>query len=129
MQDDVRNLLPRDKFDTPRAEAIVAVGYPAVAPVVPELLAWIQDGNWPVAQIIAPFLATIGAPLIPHIRAILATDDNMWKYWVLSHVVQHSPEIAAALREDLVRLANSPTRAETAEELDQLAQEFLRDLR
>jgi hypothetical protein len=125
MQDEIRTLIPRDKFDTARAEEVVAAGYPAVAPIIPELLEWIRDCNWPVARIIAPFLATIGAPLIPHIRTILETDDNVWKYWALSYLVQGSPDVAAALRRDLLRCANSPTPDETADGLDEIAQRIL----
>ena len=47
---DLRNLLPKDKMDVEKAEALVALGYPAVAPVLPELMALMQDTNWPVTE-------------------------------------------------------------------------------
>lgn len=127
MSDDIRSLIPQDKLDTDRAEQVVAAGYPAVEPILPELLEWIQDCNWPVAQVIAPFLATIGMPLLPHIRAVLATDDVMWKYWVIGYLLKNSPELATALREELTRYANSPTPEESEVELDQIAKGVLRD--
>ena len=127
MQDDPRTLIPRDKFDTQRAAAAVAAGYPATAPILADLLEWIRDGNWPVAQILAPFLATIGAPLVPHIRTVLATNDGLWKYWTLTDVVQRSPEVAAGLREDLLRCVNHPTPDEAAEGVDEIARRILRD--
>jgi hypothetical protein len=126
MHDDIRTLIPKDKFDTGRAEQVVAAGYPAIEPILPELLEWIQDCNWPVARILAPFLGTIGAPLIPYIRKILATDDTMWKYWTLSYLVQGSPDVVAALRDDLERYASSPTPDEAANELDEVARDILR---
>jgi hypothetical protein len=125
MQNDIRTLIPQNKFDTDRAEQAVAAGYPAVEPILPELLEWIQDSNWPVARVLGPFLGSIGTPLIPHIKKILATDDNIWKYWTLTHVVQDSPDVAAALREDLQRYADSPTADERAEGLDELARTIL----
>jgi len=125
MQNDIRTLIPQTKFDTERAEQAVAAGYPAVEPILPELLEWIQDCNWPVARVLAPFLGTIGAPLIPHIRKILATDDTMWKYWTLTYLVRNSPDVVAALREDLERYANSPTPDERAGELDEVARTIL----
>lgn len=125
MPDDIRSLIPQDKLDTDRAEQVVAAGYPAVEPILPELLEWIQDCNWPVAQVIAPFLATIGMPLLPHIRAVLATDDVMWKYWVF-YLIKNSPDLTAALREDLERYANSPTPEEADVELDERAKDILR---
>ena len=125
MQNDIRTLIPQNKFDTDRAEQAVAAGYPAVAPILPELLEWIQDSNWPVARVLAPFLGSIGTPLIPHIKKILATEDNLWKYWTLTYLVQDSPDVAAALQEDLQRYVDSPTTDERAEGLDELARTIL----
>lgn len=127
MQNDIRPLIPQNKFDTDRAEQAVAAGYPAVEPILPELLEWIKDSNWPVARVLAPFLGSIGTPLIPHIRKILATGDTIWKYWTLTYLVQDSPDVAAALREDLQRYANSPTPDETAEGLDEVARAILHE--
>jgi hypothetical protein len=36
---------------------------PLLGPTLAELLAWLQDINWPVAGVLAPFLAAIGPPL------------------------------------------------------------------
>lgn len=81
---DTTHLLPVDKHDLPKAEAIVALGYPAVEELLPALLAWMQDPNWPVAKVLMPFLAGIGEPLAPHLCAIFESDDDVWKYWVLT---------------------------------------------
>src|SRR4051794_23281462 len=82
---DVQHLIPQNKFDLKRAQAAVEVGYPAVAPILPELLEWLQDYNWPVAHILAPFLASIGEPLVPHGSprskpwATLAAQSKSWR--------------------------------------------------
>jgi len=121
-QNDVKSLVPRTKMDVERAEAAVAVGYPAVAPILPELLEWLQDMNWLVAKTLAPFLASIGSPLIPHISYILETDDEIWKYWILYQIMGESLEVAEAFREEIERIAYSPTESEIREELDETAQ-------
>lgn len=126
-QNDVKSLIPRSKMDTERAEAAVAAGYPAVAPILPELLEWLQDMNWLVAQILAPFLASIGSPLIPHIRHILKTDDEIWKYWIIVQIMGDSHEVAEAFRDELERLAYSPTEREAHEELNEEAQLVLKE--
>jgi hypothetical protein len=123
--EDIRSLVSQHKSDIERAEAAIAAGYPAVGPILPELLMWLQDYNWPVAHTLAPFLASIGAPLIPHIRTIMATDDEIWKYWVMGIIMGDSPEVAAAFREDLERIAYAPTERETREELDDRARDLL----
>jgi hypothetical protein len=120
---DLRALLPRHKRDQDRARALVARGYPAVAPVLPELVGWLKDVNWPVAAVLSPFLATIGMPLLPEVRRVLGTDDVVWKYWVLLRLVAPNAELAAALHDDLEHLAANPTPGEREEGVDGFQQE------
>ena len=122
---DLKALLPEDKCDIDRAEAIVKLGYPDIEPVLPELLEWMQDLNWPVAHVLLPFLAKIDSPLIPHIRYILGTEDGEWKYSVLYHIVARSVQLKEAFRHDLDRLAQNPTPAEQTANLHLLARDIL----
>lgn len=117
--------VPRDKHDNVRAQAAIAAGYPAVEPVLPELLEWLQDTNWPVAQTLAPFLASIGPPLIPHIKKIFETDDEMWKYRIIQEILTESRVNTEALKPQLERIVNSPTKSELDEGLDVEAKEIL----
>jgi hypothetical protein len=126
MNGELAALLPRHKQDFERANAVVAMGYPAVAGVLPELMTWLQDYNWPIARIIAPFLASIGRPVLPEIRRVLDSTDDIWKYWVLTYVVEElEADVIAELRPELQRLALRPTPGEVEEEVDQKAQELL----
>jgi uncharacterized protein DUF5071 len=126
MDDDIRNLLPKDKFDLDNARAIVNLGYPTVAPILPDLFKWLQDINWPVAHVIAPFLSTIGRPVIPEVRHILNTDDGIWKLWVLGHVVNDLPiEAIADLHDELLRIVTNPTEDEIVEEVVAKVEEIL----
>jgi len=126
MHPELAVLVPTSKLEMEKAKGIVALGFPAVEPILPDLLKWIQDINWPVARILAPFLASVGAPLAPHIRRVLATTDDLWKYWVISAVVANSNELRAEIEPELLRLASSPTAGERAEEVDIVAKEVLR---
>ena len=125
MSPDISTLLPRDKSDTKKAEAIVALGYPAVELILAELVEWMQDVNWPVAQVLQPFLASVGTPLAPHVRRVLSATDEVWKHWILYCVVRESPELAASLSTELRRLATLPTPGEIQEDIDALAREIL----
>lgn len=120
--------MPHDKHDLARAEAIVAQGYPAVAPALPDILACVQDPNWPMAQVFLPFLVSIGAPLAPFIREVLKNDDYAWQYTLLLRVVYPSPELARALEPELRQLANGATAAHRTEELDIIAGETLEEV-
>ena len=129
MPTDFTALLPIDKTDTAAVSKIVAVGFPGVAPVLPKLLEWLQDMNWPVAQILQPFLASIGAPLAPHIRAVLTADDDVWKYWVVQGVVGKSAALVHALKPELERLAHSPTDGEAEEGVSKLSAQIIKEVR
>lgn len=121
-------LLPQSKSDLERARAIVAQGYPAVGPVLPQLFEWLQDCNWPVSRVITPFLASIGLPVVDEVRNILATTDNIWKYWVLTEVVSRASDVARALHLELTRLAWNPSQGEVWEEVHLAAREILAQL-
>jgi hypothetical protein len=119
------SLLPTSKMATTQAEHLVSLGYPQVEPVMPQILQWLQDPNWPVAQVFRPFAASIGAPIGGHIRSILLSNDGCWKHSVLSGVVAESPGLAAFLRPELERMVRSPTIDEVREEVASLAAEIL----
>ncbi len=121
----LRQALPEGKDDVTRAHAVAQLGYPAVAPILPHLMRWLQDRNWPVAEIVAPFLAQIGPPLLPEIRTVLRGHDEIWIYWVLNELVRKMPAtMVAELGDELQLLAHKPS----DEEVDVIASEILNQL-
>nr|WP_295768911.1 DUF5071 domain-containing protein [Rhodoferax sp.] len=117
-------LVPSAKDETDLAKKLVALGYPAVKPVIAEILEWVEDANWPVAKVFLPFLARIGAPLVPHVRYVLQSQDEQWKRVVLDHIVSESGALAHGISVDLLRLIDTPTDAERAEGLHTIADEL-----
>jgi len=115
---DSHPLVPKDKLDVETAQRAVAAVFPAVEPVLYQLLEWIQDCNWPVARELFSFLASIGEPLAPHIRGVFASDDYVWQYWICC-LFAESPSLYALFREDIHRIAASPTTTERLNELDE----------
>ena len=87
----LRSLIPTSKHSIEEAQALVNLGYPAVDPVLSEMFEWIQDYNWPVAKILAPFLSSIGIHCRGQIAFVLRSNDSMWKYWVLETVLAAMP--------------------------------------
>ena len=128
MSVDLAALVPTSKFDTDKAAALVRLGFPAVEPVIPQILEWLQDLNWPVGFVFQPFLVGIGEPLAPYVRDVLQGQDDGWKYSLLRVVVDQSPALAQALRPELERVARSPSSGEAREEVDQVAVEILEAL-
>lgn len=126
MPADLVALIPATKFETEKASALVKLGFPAVEPVIPQILEWLQDLNWPVGHVFQSFLSSISQPLAPYIRAVLLGQDDGWKQSLLIAIVYKSPELAHALRPELEHVAKNPSAGESAEEVDQIAIEILK---
>lgn len=123
---DVRKLIPKDKSDFDRVKKLKECNKDTLRAIIPELLIWLQDINWPIASEISNILIQFDEELIPHIRTILNSDDTIWKYWILTKIVSRITLGARAeLRQDLIRLSNHPKPDEVAEGMDELAQELL----
>jgi hypothetical protein len=87
----LRKLLPVDKDDVAALDAITAEGYPAVQPILLDLLKWIRDESWPVAKPAREFLVTIGPRLAPQVREILGSRGDSLKAVVLRQIVTEWP--------------------------------------
>ena|SRR5450830_1101602 len=118
-------LLPCDKHDTETAAALGGLGWAQVEPIKPKILEWIQDGNWPVAAVLNPILASWGARLAPFLKPIFEPDDDIWKYFILLNIVRSSPELATAMHFELERIARYPTDNEQLEGVTEQAQKIL----
>ena len=122
----VKDCIPKDKFDTAAIERAEQIGFPKLNPVLSDLLVWLQDGNWPVAPRTASLLSNAGVEILPHIKDILNSKDGIWKYWTINLVVRNlSSDVLSGLRSDLARLADHPTFDDQVEEVDVVARVLL----
>lgn len=117
-------LLPQDKFDLAAAERIAATPAAVLIPLLPQLLEWLQDPNWPLA-------APLAAALRPHqmlfdesTAAVLRGGDEAWKLSLLLYLADRHTA-GASLRE-IHRIADSPTAAEREWGADEAAAAALR---
>ena len=113
MVEDLRSLVPRGKGDIEGLRRLIGLGLPKITPVLPDIVSWIQDINWPIAYEAGLFLSSVGRPLLPIVRDILQTDDEVWKFNVLTIIVEDwSQELLEELRPELERIERSPTAGE-----------------
>ncbi len=124
MRDEPLQLIAH-KSDVDRARRLVALGYPRVAPVLPFMLEWIQDCNWPVADELLPFFASVGRPMLPEIKRVFATNDDVWKYWCILLLGRMDLEILEEMRAHLDAVARQPTRGEEEEGVAEEARNLL----
>lgn len=118
--------LPRDKHDSERVNQLKNLSREEIVLLLPGLMEWIQDMNWPIAEEVSELLLTYPDEIVPLIKEVLATNDDVWKYWCLIILVKRLPEdLRMQFKKDLIRLAESPTAEEKLEELDEIALEIL----
>ena len=132
---DPQRLLPRDKFDVDAVRAIAAAGYPAIAPILDELLDWTADSNWPIARPLADFLVTVGEPLAAPLSRVLrgigpskehGFRDGSHKEHCLRLLLHDLPiEVLRKVEVDLRRLAEQPSDDDRREEADVAARDAL----
>ncbi len=113
------------KHDTATANGLIKAGYPAVERLLPYMLEWIQDSNWPVARALIPFFASIGVAAANEIRRVFTTTDDEWKASCLLVLDQAGSELIRELAPELEAIAADATPGEIASEVDKQARELL----
>ncbi|WP_342041932.1 DUF5071 domain-containing protein [Bacillus sp. OTU2372] len=122
----LNKFLPKDKFDIEAVEKIKGLCRSEIISLLPKLLEWIQDMNWVISPKIAELLLEYPNEIIPHIRKVFETEDDIWKFWCLDVLVKHLPsDSRKVLTNELIRLAERPTEGEKLEEIDVKAKEIL----
>jgi proteasome lid subunit RPN8/RPN11 len=123
---EIRHLVPRSKSDVDLVPMIVEVGYPAIAPILDELIKWTADPSWPICAPLIDYLATLGEPMVEPIRRVLRGADGGHKWMCIHCIVSVLPPTAQArLRDDLQRLVEQPSEADLTEEVDIEARKIL----
>lgn len=118
--------LPRDKHDFERVNQLKNLSREELVLLLPGLMEWVQDMNWPIAEEVSELLLTCPDEIIPLIKDVLVTNDDIWKYWCLIILVEKLPkDLIVQLKSGLIRLVESPTAGEKLEELDEIALEIL----
>jgi len=124
--ENLNDLLPKDKFDIDTVEKLRGLKRGELISLLPKLLEWIQDMNWVIAPKIAELLLDFPNEIIPHLRKVFETEDDIWKFWCLEVLVKYLP--SESIKKDLIRLAEKPSEGEKLEEVNVKAKEILTQL-
>lgn len=120
------DLVPTSKSDFEACKRLANASDADVGPVVPQLLEWLQDMNWPVAVHVRDRLAKVVTDIIEPVRTVLIGHDDIWKYWLVSSLLpQADSRVVTALSAELSRIAFRPTDGEKSEEVDVAAKDLL----
>jgi hypothetical protein len=115
------HLIPASKRDWDAVHNLQAASAEQIIALADDLLPWLQDMNWPIADYIQ-------ALLVPHVQAISdnivrvlqESDDDVWKSWLLSVLVAEIPtaQLSCSMKEALRRIVEHPTAGEQEYVLD-----------
>ena len=114
--------VPTHKGDLAAAHQAEMAGFPVLNDILGDLLPWVKDPNWPVAEKLVPLLVEADRAIAPHLMAIFASQDEDWKMAVLMTLAPKlKPDIRPLLTPTLDRMASDPTESEAAATLDEAA--------
>lgn len=125
-----KHIIPRDKGDKEAIENLRACSFDEIKQEVPQLLEWLQDGNWPVAGPVCDFLLPYINEIDTDIANVLKTQDEVWKYWILNWLIAGSDIVpSSTIMEEVTRIAENPTEGEIEEELHEAAVAIIKTLK
>lgn len=119
---DIKQYIPKDKHDFDSINRIKLLSDEDIKPIIPDLLKWLQDSNWPIAREVMKILHRFDGELTPYIKEILCSSDAGWKYYILADFVSELPkERIAELKPELLDLALHPNNLDQSVEVDKEA--------
>jgi hypothetical protein len=112
----IRELIPEHKDDQKVLEELKKLSFEEIKPIIPDLLEWLQDMNWPIAGPVAEILKPFSDSIVPEIINILKTNDGPWKWGALTTLARTTTN--QMLLTEIERMAKFPTRDEIEEGLN-----------
>lgn len=128
----IGKLVPENKFDFHGMEELKMLSDEEIAFILPELLGWMRDMNWPVAREMPTLLAGHQKVLAPCLIEVLqpGQPECDWKNYIIGSLLPLlGEECLLAIKPCLERIAKEPTREEIEEETDLAAEQFIRDIK
>lgn len=124
-------LIPQNKFDTSTIKQLEHIKTEQISTISMQLLEWIADMNWPVAQELIKVLPRFHKELMIDIKYILSdkVDDSIWKYWIINSLLPlFPPDGQTVFLPDIQRLAAMAASNEDEKNLIDAAKTFIESL-
>jgi hypothetical protein len=119
----IQDLIPKHKGDNETADKLKNYSYDQIKPIIPDLLTWMQDMNWPVAGPVSDYLETLTDNISSDLLNILKGDDEVWKYWIIARFGRLTKD--QDVLNEIKRIAFNPTKSEIVDFVDERAREIL----
>ncbi len=106
---ELMQMMPANGDDLSAAERIVEIGYPAVTPVVRDMVNWMRLAESPVADTFAAFFGRLGLSAVDAICKGLMRDNSCVRHRILTQILpQWSPDAVRKLTNTLTMIATQP---------------------
>ena len=129
---DVIKLVPKNKFDNSTIPQLMSLSENDITPILPKLLNWIADFNWPIANDVCKVLAKFPESITPLLIEALnpeAEDDEL-KYYIINHLIPLLPrEFQKKLVPSLKRIHYTPTPLEEYADLVYVIKLFFKKIK
>ena len=126
----IKTLIPKHKNDWSFDKScdINWYNYKELKPIIPELLIWLQDINWPVAKPISEYLKPMLPDILEELKPILNGNDSIWKYNILNiFFIETKSTYWKMISENIENLAFNPSDNDAKEEVNLLAKQILQE--
>lgn len=120
-------LLPKDKFDFQATEILKELSFEEIQAIVPNLLEWLQDGNWPISKSVAAVLIPFTDQIATEIVKILKSNDETWKYWILLTFGKNTNN--RFICDEIIRIVQNPSQEEIDANVYEIAKEILEQIK
>ena len=126
----VEDLVPKNIFDFSGVEELGLLSDEEIAPILPALLEWMKDMNWPIAQEMPELLSMHQKLIIPCIIEALQPEQSEcdWKTYIIQFLLPLlDSDHFLMLKPSLERIVQEPTWGEISDGTDEAAREFLQE--
>lgn len=121
-------LVPKNKFDFSGIEELHMLSDEEIEPVLPFLLEWMKDMNWPVAKEMPELLSKHQRLIVPCIIKALQPEqlECDWKNFIIWELLPKlDSQYLIMMKAHLERIIENPTQEELFEGTDIAAKDFL----
>jgi len=115
-KEEIYAMLPKAKHDLFLVDCLKSLKEEEIKQIIPELISWIADANWPVANPIADILLKYPLLIEPYIEKHLSAceEDDELKYNIISLILPRLPiKVQKRLIILIERICTNPTKAES----------------
>ncbi len=122
----INDLVPKNKFDDGNLKKIDLLSNEDFSIIAYNMLEWIKDYNWPIADDVLKILLKREEIIFPVALSILETsNDIMWKYWILNLLAPNFTEShKMELKPVILTLINNKVNDEDSEILYNVALDY-----